>query len=237
MNEDDWVRSDEIIRVIIQGPSADGKWANDNEMVFKNLGVHEWSAGAKDRIVFRFLVDRPSEDWETDTLMWGIARETETQDATSYELPEMSVIFRTLDLPETAPPPVVTFNDVWFVHDVKKDGRTGLEAHVDFQVDNLRASLCRLAGFVHSNADGSQVSTPIEDPEYRTSEGFLTVQEEFVPVYTNTSFSDYSLFIPYDAFPVSADFVSYYVVVQVLDSDLKQLGSTNSVAFEVKRPE
>jgi hypothetical protein len=237
MNEDDWVRSDEIMRVMIQGPSSDGRWSNDDETVFKNLGVHQWSGGAKDRIVFRFMVDQPSSDWDTDTLMWGTVRENDSYDAQLYETADMSVIFRTLDLPEVALIPSVIFNDIWFVHNVKKDGRTGLEAHVDFQVNNLRADLCRLAGFVHLNTDGSQVPTPLEDPAFRTPEGFLTVQSEFVPVYTYSSFADYPLFIPYDAFPVSADFAPYYMVVQVLDSEWKQLGSMNSVVFEVNRPE
>jgi hypothetical protein len=236
MKEEDWAPADELDRLQLPGPSDQARWSNDDEMVYRNFGVLEWKTANLDRLVFRIIVDDPTASWETDTLAWGVIEENDSLNTVIYETADLTAIFRTTDLPELTLAPAITISDVWFVHNVKKDNMRGLEVHIDYQVDNMRTVPCRVAAFIHTEGDATPVECAMDDPKYRTSDGHLTVQEDFVPIYTNTSFSDVALFIPYDAFPVSDDFVSYYAVVQILDAGWHELGSTESVPFEVRRP-
>lgn len=206
LREPDWRPSDVIARYPIPGPSKDGRWANNDESTFRNMGLYRWSDGDIDQITFRIIVENPTKPWETETLDWGTIHENENFSGTVFKNDNAIAIFRTSNLPELELTSSVVINDIWFVHNVSHGDNQGLEVHVDFQVDNMRTQTCRLAAFVHTELDGAPVKCQIDDPEYKTSDGYLTSQNLFVPLYLTADYPDMALFIPYDAFPPSVDF-------------------------------
>ncbi len=238
LSEESWERSDEYGRYALPGPSDSDRWADGDEMAYLDAGVHEWVEGSKDRIVFRIFVEEPGYKILTDTLMWGVVEEDDTiGSTTSYTNDSLSINFRTLNFPEIFLPPVLDFKDAWLEHEVSIDGSRGLSVHSEFQIDNMRTKSCRIAVYVHYADDTDPVMSQLDDPDFSTPSGLLTAQEDFMPIYTFTIFSDYPVFIPYDAFPISDDFVEYTASVEILDSDGDYIGSMETPVFSVLRPE
>jgi len=237
IEENTWNRSYEIDRFEIPGPSRDGLWENNDEVAFRNLGIHDWHEGETDRIVFRIVVEEPAIDTPTETLTWGTIHEDDTYTALQFANANLEILFRTLALPETFLRPSVSFEDAWFEHNVKMGMHTGLEVHVRFQVDNLRSYPCRLAAFVHYIENDNPVECRMQDPLYRTPNGNITIQEDFMPYYTSTIFDDFDMFIPYEAFPPSDDYVDYYMIIEVMDADRLVIASLRSRVFSVRSPE
>ncbi len=237
MQEDRWNRSHEIARYELPGPTGDELWANGDEVAFRNLGVYDWRTHEFDRVVFRIIVEEPSSNIATDTIMWGTVHEDDSYSTMEYANDSISVFFRTVDLPEIFLTPMTSIEEVWLEHNVKSGGYEGLEIHVRFEIDHMRSFMGRLAVYLHYASDGTPVECHVADPLYRTPAGNLTIQQNFVPYYTDTIFTDFALFIPYDAFPVSSDFVDYFANIEIMDEERKVIGSTTSPVFSVRRPE
>jgi len=122
------------------------------------------------------------------------------------------------------------------VHEVKLDGFIGLELHVRFDVEHMRGDVGRLAAYVHEHPDSESVRGNLDNPLYRTPAGWLTVQEDFMPFYPDTTFTDFVLFFPYDAFPVSDNYVDYVMNVEIADEDGDVIRSALSPVFSVLNP-
>jgi len=237
MNEDEWRRSHEIARFQIPGPSTQGRWRNDDEVAYRNFGIYDWASDRFDQVVFRIYVEEPGEGVATDTLMWGVIQEDDTYDSNlEFIGGSLQINFRTTTLPENVLRPEATITETWLVHNAESGSYNGLEIHVKLQIDNMRARQCRLAAYVHLDSNGESVYSNIDDPTFSTPSGYLTVQEEFVPIYPETIFNDFVLFIPYEAFPTSDDYVDYHANLEILDNDWNYLGSIQTPAFSVLRP-
>jgi hypothetical protein len=107
---------------------------------------------------------------------------------------------------------------------------------VRFDVTNMRGEVARLSAYVHEHPGGESVRSMIDNPLYRTPDGWLTVQEDFMPYYPDTTFTDFILFFPYDAFPTSDDYVDYVMNVEIADEDGDVIRSAFSPAFSVLNP-
>ena len=237
MEEDAWNRADEVARYEIPGPSSTNRWANGDEVIYKNFGIHDWASREFDSLVFRITVEEPDNQNAVDTLIWGVIFEDDTYDSDyEFHTDSVSIYFRTTRLPEIYELQNVTFQEIWIEHGIEVDGFKGIMVHANFQVDNLRAVTCRLAGFVHYSNSSESVQCQITDPLYLSPSGNLTIQRDFIPIYPSTLFSDMTVFIPYDAFPASDDFVDYYINLEVLDSDWNYVNSSKSPVFSVKKP-
>ncbi len=238
MEEENWDRSHELARIELPGPSGFDRWSDGDEVIFSNLGIYEWGGNSFDRVVFRIFVEEPSADIHSQTLMWGTLSETASHH-TTYEFNNdcIYIYFRTLDLPEEQLPPMVSIQDIWLEHNVKVGGFDGLRVHMKFQADNMRAQTCRIAAYFHYDNNSESVACGIDDPAYSTPTGNLTIQKDFIPIYPATIFSDFTMFIPYEAFPFSDDYIDYHVNIEVLDSGWKYIGSGQSPVFSVMRPE
>lgn len=236
MEENKWNRSRELARFQIPGPRSHDRWAGEDELVFWSAGLYDWGSDDFDRIVFRIMVENPSPENDTDTVMWGTIEEDDSYTSLEFSDDYASVKFRTCDLPEYESPPYITFNEIWFEHEVEEDGVEGLYVHLDFQVDYMRGQIGRLAAYVHYDEDGNSVECGIDDPDYMTSDGNLTNQFDFMPYYPYTIYSDFTLFLPYEAFPRSDDYVAYYLNIEMLDEDWNFIGSSESPVFEVLVP-
>jgi len=237
MEEDGWNRADELARYEIPGPSSTDRWADGDEVIFTHLGIYEWGGNIYDSVVFRVIVEEPDDANAVDTIIWGLLFEDDTRE-TDYEFrtDTISIYFRTTNLPGRFSVPSAVFNEIWIEHAVEVGGYDGILVHTKFQVDNLRASTCRIAGFVHYDNNNESVPSQLDDAAYRTPSGNLTIQRDFIPIYPSTLFSDMTLFIPYDAFPISDDFVDYNISLEILDSDWNYVHSDTSPVFSVRKP-
>lgn len=236
MFENKWNRSRELARYQVPGPRSQDRWGAGDEIVFRNAGVYDWASNSFDRVVFRFIVEDPSAELDTDTIMWGTVYEVDTYSSSDFTNDYADTTFRTTDLPEYESPPYVTFNELWFEHEVIVDGRDGVMLHVDFQIDNMRGLIGRLAAYVHYDEDDEPVECMIDEPDYMTSDGYLTNQLDYMPPYPNTIYSDSTFFFPYEAFPSGNDYLEYYVHVEYLDEDWNYVGGMDSPVFEVYIP-
>ncbi len=235
MNEDEWDRRDELERFELPGPSSQGRWGNDDSVAFRSAGIYGWDENRWDRVVFRLVVEEPTEAWETDTLMWGTIHEDDSYNTEVFEDEQINVFFRTTDLPEERLFPDAEITEIWFEHNVMSGGREGLEVHVVFDIDHMRTYTGRLCVFVHYEVDGEQVICAGDDPAYESPNGYLTIQEDFVPLYPTTTFTDFPLFIPYDAFPESDRYIDYYIDIEILDELWELIGTGTSPVFELRR--
>jgi hypothetical protein len=84
VQDDQWKRNYEIDRFEIPGPSPRERWANDDAVVFRNLGIYDWAHGELDRIVFRIIVEEPSDGSDVLTLMWGTIHEDDSYVTLEY---------------------------------------------------------------------------------------------------------------------------------------------------------
>jgi hypothetical protein len=233
--EDDWSRKDEIDRFPLPGMANGGLWLNNDEVSYLNCGIHDWREYDLDRIVFRVVVEEPTADWETDTLIWGTIIEDDTYETLEFHNEHMNIFFRTTGLPEEIGPPSGLVSDIWFEHDVVYDEEEGLEIHAAFDIYGMRTSMCRVCAFVHNDSDDESVMSELDDEIYMTPEGYLTTQTDFIPLYPDTTFGDFILFIPYKAFPMTSRYTEYYVDVEILDEDWNLICNASSPVFEVRR--
>jgi hypothetical protein len=237
MGEEDWFASHELARLELPGPSSDGRWADGDEIAFHNMGIYDWESDRFDSLFFRIYVEEPSDKYPVDTIMWGEVQEDDTYDLSlDFDNDYMSVHFRTTALPELTPTPEVTFEETWMEHNVNFGGYDGLEVHLKFQIDDYRANVGRVAAYLHYSHNDESVLCRVDDPSFATPSGFLTVQEDFTPIYPYTVFTDFSLFIPYAAFPISDDYIDYFANVEILDTEYNLLASGVTPVFSVMRP-
>lgn len=237
MSENDWLRSQELARYPIPGPSKDSSWMDKDQTVFKNTGIYKWSDNDLQSIVFRLMVEQTSLKWDSETLTWGIIREMDSFNSLTFETKDVMIIFRTCNLPERRLPPKAVINNIWFIHNATKGSLTGIQINVDFNIENMRAHKCRIAAFIHSGVTNKAVMCELDDPYYKTPGGAITSQQDFIPLYTNTSFPNFKLFIPYDTFPVSANYSDYYALIQILDEKWSRIESKRSEIFQIIRQE
>ena len=232
--EKDWSRTDEILRIEIPAPSSENRWSNGDETAFRNFGLYQWNQNKFDRLVFRIAVENPAKNVEIETIIWGAVAENDTYTGFNVQNADAAVIFRTANLPEYPAPPSAKINDIQFVHNTVQDSRSSLQVRLSFEADNLRTEPCRVAVYIHNADDDSPVSCIIDDLRFRTRDGYLTVQDEFTPFYDVAKFSNYALFIPYAAFPVTEEYHKYWALVHILDHDLDKLASRHSEVFELR---
>jgi hypothetical protein len=90
------------------------------------------------------------------------------------------------------------FEDVRLNYDVVKNGKKGLEIVSDFSVENAKSKRCHIAAYF-SLSDGRPLKAA-KDAVYSTDDGNVSVGDDFIPKYDSSKFTDYTLFIPYDAF-------------------------------------
>ena len=91
--------------------------------------------------------------------------------------------------------PYGQIQNIWIEENVSELSKQGLRIHVKFTVNNLQYKDCQIAAFFEFSS-----GKPLRDFNdlYKTTDGYVAVQEPFRPIYTNTSFEDVALFIPYE---------------------------------------
>lgn len=87
--------------------------------------------------------------------------------------------------------------NVWFENGVwdYDTGLKGVRIHTAFDTYNLKDEQCLIAAFFYNNLDDTQLR---DNNGYYAVDGKVTVYDYFTPEYVNSSYSDFTLFIPYN---------------------------------------
>lgn len=80
-------------------------------------------------------------------------------------------------------------------HNVYENNQKGMRIHVSFNVVNKQNETCEIAAYFRYQS--GEVLRDYND-SYTTYDGQVSVGQTFIPQYYNTSFSDFTLFMPYD---------------------------------------
>lgn len=131
-------------------------------------------------------------------------------------------------------PPKPVINKVWLEHSAYKNGEKGMMIHVDFSIANLKDEAGRIGVFFISS-DGKIVSAGRNNQYSTTAGGQLTVQDTFTPIYDNSHWKDYKLFIPYSEFSniVGGDYRCRVSIMK--DGYSSWLVSDESATFSLKQ--
>lgn len=87
------------------------------------------------------------------------------------------------------------FEKVWVEHNVMKEGLKGMRIHAKFDINYLQNEECKMiAWFYFKNGNILKDF----DKKYYTTSGQVSVHRTFKPKYERTTFTDLSMFIPYD---------------------------------------
>ncbi len=97
--------------------------------------------------------------------------------------------------------PTGMIESVWVDHNVTQNGQYGMYIHTKFSVQNMQGCAGNLSIYFYLN-DGR----PLIDfhSSHHSDEGQVATGEEFTPPYSNSTYNDYSLFMPYDAFRLTS---------------------------------
>lgn len=89
--------------------------------------------------------------------------------------------------------PKAKIHKVWAEHNVMYDGKKCMEIHVKFEVDNMKGKTGRVIAYFYTDS-----GTALTDynSSYRTTNGKVSVGEDFTPSYDNSIWNDFVLYIP-----------------------------------------
>jgi hypothetical protein len=92
------------------------------------------------------------------------------------------------------PMPTGGLEDMWVDFDVFEDGQKGMRIHLKIQVQNLEDRECRSVVWFYREGGGA-----LEDQngEFNTVDGKVSVGKDFIPDFSHSMYSDFSLFLPY----------------------------------------
>ncbi|MGN1239271.1 MAG: hypothetical protein ACI4TV_00180, partial [Paludibacteraceae bacterium] len=89
-----------------------------------------------------------------------------------------------------------TIEKVWVDHNAYENGQKGMRIHVKFHTYNVLNHSVKVCVYFHYS-DGGNALKGIRGSDYCTSDGSVTVQSASKATYTNTTWSDFTLFMPY----------------------------------------
>lgn len=94
--------------------------------------------------------------------------------------------------------PRAKIHDPWIESTVNRDGEEGMMMHARFEIANLaHEELEAIAQLYVNNRSGKDPVLAYGGNKYHTTTGQLCVWDMFVPPYENTTYNDFSLFLPY----------------------------------------
>ena len=131
--------------------------------------------------------------------------------------------------------PSGAIEDVGFEHNVTQDGQLGMEIHVRFSVRGMVDQQGQASACFYFDS-GEKMMTNKNDDQYRTSEGQFAVAAPFIPPTDNALNKDFTLFVPYEAFPyVGSGTYKLKFMVGLFYQD-QQLAVSEFVEFTLRWP-
>ena len=120
---------------------------------------------------------------------------------------------------------------IWVDHNQFKDGKKGMKIHVKFSVQNMLSLTGRVVAYFYYD-DGS--STPLKDYNnlYKTTDGNVSVGCDFTPGYQNSSYNDFTLFMPYSELHCTGKRTyKLKFIVSILDNNKKEMTQSRWYRF------
>lgn len=121
-----------------------------------------------------------------------------------------------------------TIKRVWVNHNVYEDGKYGMRIHVNFSVNGMYNRTGQVAVYFYY-ANGN----PIRDTNYnfRTVDNNVAVSRDFKPRYSNSNYSDFEIFMPYDEIHVYRT-SSCYFTISIWNGNT-EVTSSNKTSFKI----
>ena len=121
-----------------------------------------------------------------------------------------------------------TINSVWHESDVTRDGKKGLLIHSDFNVIGMKGYKVQcIISFYDANYNKLKTTYP----GYCTTSNTACTHDRDEVTFENSRYSDWPLFIPYEALNLPAGKKTYYYKVFVRDENYNTLKSSQYYAF------
>lgn len=123
----------------------------------------------------------------------------------------------------------VKINNVWSENGVWNGGLKGVRIHTAFDTHNIKDKECLVAVLFYNNLEGTQLKD--NDGSYSV-DGKVAVYDYFAPDYVNTSYSDFTLFIPYDELHMNPGTAYIRFKVAIFDGDnILDISNWNDFSF------
>lgn len=130
--------------------------------------------------------------------------------------------------------PTAKILKIWKNDNVSVDGKKGLKIHVHFEVNNMKNKTGDVvAYFCHKNGTDRLKDT---NNKYNTVEGNVCTSSAFTPSYDNSSYKDFTLFIPYSELHVNVS-GTYKFYVAIWGTNDKVLVSSEMNSFTYTIPQ
>ena len=88
-----------------------------------------------------------------------------------------------------------TINNVWVDHNVYQDGQKGMKIHVKFDAYSVYNHTIRVCVYFHYQ--GGSALNGISGSRYTSTDGKASVSTTSTANYTNTTWNDFTIFMPY----------------------------------------
>jgi hypothetical protein len=125
--------------------------------------------------------------------------------------------------------PSVKIENIWSENGVWNGGLKGVRIHTAFDTYNLKDKECLVAALFYNNLDGTQLK---DNDGFYAVDGKVAVYDYFTPDYVNTSYSDFTLFIPYDELHMNLGTAYIRFKVAIFDGDnILDISNWNDFSF------
>lgn len=113
---------------------------------------------------------------------------------------------------------IATVNKVWLEHNVNSGSDNGLWVHSNIDVSGMKGKKIRVIAFFYDENKKILVDQQSQNvTEFRNHLGQVLCFSDSKPTYDNSNYSDYKIFIPYRALPLTPTKRTYYVHISVFD--------------------
>lgn len=121
-----------------------------------------------------------------------------------------------------------TIRNVRSEFNVMQGNQKGMRIHIEFSTSKFWGRTGLVAAYFCFD-DG----TPLKDmnQKYRTTTGDVSAVQTFVPLYLNSQYDDFVLFIPYDELHMSPGKHNLKFIVRIWDDNTRELACSNWVFF------
>lgn len=115
-------------------------------------------------------------------------------------------------------------NKVWLEHGTQKNGEKGMTIHADITVKGMKGKKIQGIAYFY-NSEKKKLMGGVNG--YKTRSGQVCASDYGTPSYEDSHYSDFDIFIPYNSLPLASGKHTYYVLVDVVDTEKNNFLSDN----------
>ena len=139
---------------------------------------------------------------------------------------------------KNVPNPIqASFQSARLVHRVKYNNKWWMVIYVNFKIKNAESDPFRMIAYFYNDADGKPLKAG-SDAKYRTTTGAVSASQEFTPAYTDAVYTDFKIYIPYEALNLESkpgnSFNLKYYLSMYDDTEKTQVQKSDWYKFSLK---